>query len=96
MLQLSSLLLDSIGHLKLAGAGVVKRFSFIIIFSLFVFISWVVRLCDLHKSVNQSRHPSSTTSEDDYLLNDPVAWAEVKGGKKGDVLKLVSYLHYKN
>ena len=26
LMQLSSLLLDSIGHLKLAGAGVVKRF----------------------------------------------------------------------
>ena len=50
-----------------------------------------VRLCDLHKSVNQLRPLSSSTSEDDHLMNDPVAWAEAKGGKKGDVLKLVSY-----
>lgn len=69
-IKLSSLLLDSIGHLKLAGAGVVKR------------------LCDLYKSVNQLRPPSSSTTEDDHLVNDPIAWAEVKGGKKGDVLKL--------
>ena len=51
-----------------------------------------IRLCDLYKSVNQLRLPSSSTSEDDQLVNDPVAWAEAKGGKKGDVLKLVSYL----
>jgi len=51
----------------------------------------LIRLCDLHKSVNQLRPPSSSTSEDDHLLNDPVAWAEAKGGKKGDVLKLVSH-----
>ena len=51
----------------------------------------VVRLCDLHKSVNQSRPLSSTTSEDDHLMNDAVAWAEARGGKKGDVLKLVRY-----
>lgn len=48
-----------------------------------------VRLCDLYKSVNQLRPPSSSTSEDDHLINDPVGWAEAKGGKKGDVLKLV-------
>lgn len=51
-----------------------------------------VRLCDLYKSVNQLRPPSSTTTEDDHLVNDPVAWADAKGGKKGDVLKLVSCL----
>lgn len=49
-----------------------------------------IRLCDLYKSVNQLRPPSSSTTEDDHLVNDPIAWAEVKGGKKGDVLKLVS------
>ena len=49
-----------------------------------------VRLCDLYKSVNQLRPPSSSTTEDDHLVNDPVAWAEAKGGKKSDVLKLVS------
>lgn len=54
----------------------------------------VVRLCDLHKSIKQLRPPSSSTSEDDHLLNDPVAWAEAKGGKKGDVLKLVSDLYW--
>ena len=52
-----------------------------------------VRLCDLYKSVNQLRPPSSSTSDDDHLMNDPVAWAEAKGGKKGDVLKLVSCVY---
>ena len=60
------------------------------LYPLFVFITCAYRLCDLHKSVNQLRPPSSSTSEDDHLVNDPVAWAEAKGGKKGDVLKLVS------
>jgi len=39
--------------------------------------------------VNQ-RPASSTAADDDQLTNDPVAWAEAKGGKKGDILKLVS------
>lgn len=92
----SVIFFDNGGSIKLGGSNIIKRFvcSKINVLSHGCVDMCMLRLSDLHWALtaHDTRQVAPPTDNESAMRVWPVGSADLKGGKKGDILRLVCLL----